>query len=276
MPPSSLLLTFLGVTTLFLSDGVNHLLTDGFFTRPGLAQVLLGRLAPSPERIRQALQRAEIQQVDAVLVGHAHYDHALDCAEVCRQTGAALIGSSSTLNIGRGAGLPEERLCLAKAGSSFVWGAFRVTFLPWRHSFPRFYPGEISAPLIPPASVSAYREGGTFALFVEHPAGNLLILESAGVVPGALQGVKPQVVLLAVAGFPRLSAGRECLFKEAILNTGAERVIPIHHDHFFLPLDNPPVLLPGSRSTMGWLERRCRREGIRFEILPPWERIGLF
>lgn len=276
MAPASLQVIFLGTTTLYLSDGETHLLTNGFFTRPPLTQMLFGRLAPSRERIGQALQRAGIQQVDALLVGHSHYDHALDCAEVCRQTGAVLAGSVSTLNIGRGAGLPEERLYLANAGSIFSWGKFRVTFLPWKHSFPRFYPGEIVTPLVPPVPVSAYREGGTFALFIEHPAGSLLILESAGILPGALKGIRTRAVLLAVAGFPCLPAGRERLFREAVLNTGAQRVFPIHHDHFFLPLDNPPVLLPGSRAVMDWLERRCRQEGIGFEVLPPWERTALF
>lgn len=276
MTPSSLEVTFLGTATLLISDGETRLLTNGFFTRPPLAQVLFSRLTPSPERIQQALQRAGIHQVDALLAGHSHYDHALDCAEVCRQTGAALAGSVSTLNIGRGAGLPEERLHLAKEGRTFSWGAFQVTFLPWKHSFPRFYPGEIGAPLIPPAPVSAYREGGTFALFIEHPAGNLLILESAGILPGALKGIRTRVVFLAVAGFPRLPAGRERLFREAVLNTGAQRVFPIHHDHFFLPLDNPPVLLPGSRAVMTWLAGRCRQEGIGFEVLPPWERTAIF
>ena len=275
MTSSSLSVIFLGTTTLLLSDGETRLLTDGFFTRPALMQVLLTRVAPSPDRIAQALHRAGIDRLTAVLVGHSHYDHALDCGEVCRQTGAVLAGSASTLNIGRGAGVPEARLCLAEAGRTFSWGAFRVTFLKWRHSFPRLYPGEICAPLVPPAPASAYREGETFALFLEHPTGNLLILESAGMVPGALQGRRARVVFVAMAGFPRTPAGRERLFREVVLNTAAERVVPIHHDHFFLPLDNPPVLLPGSRTTMDWLERRCRQEGVDFTVLPPWECVSL-
>ncbi len=275
MSSLSVCVAFLGTTTLSFSDGETHLLTDGFFTRPALGQVLLGKIAPSPDRIAQALHRAGIQRLTAVLVGHSHYDHALDCGEVCRQTGAVLAGSASTLNIGRGAGMPEAHLYLAEAGRGFSWGAFWVTFLEWRHSFPRFYPGQIRAPLIPPAPVSAYREGGTFALYLEHPAGNWLVLESAGVVPGALQGRRARVVFLPIAGFPRTPAGRERLFREAVLTTGAERVVPIHHDHFFLPLDRSPVLLPGSRAVMNWLERRCRQAGVDFTVLPPWECVPL-
>jgi glyoxylase-like metal-dependent hydrolase (beta-lactamase superfamily II) len=43
------------------------------------------------------------------LIGHAHYDHILDAPEVCKQTGARLIGSKATLMYGRSAGLSESR-----------------------------------------------------------------------------------------------------------------------------------------------------------------------
>jgi L-ascorbate metabolism protein UlaG (beta-lactamase superfamily) len=43
--------TWLGVATLLISDGTSALMTDGFFSRPSLATVVLRRVEPSLERI---------------------------------------------------------------------------------------------------------------------------------------------------------------------------------------------------------------------------------
>ena len=53
-----LAVTFLGVSTLLVQDGESAVMTDGFFSRPGLLRVGLGRVAPSAERIDAALDRA--------------------------------------------------------------------------------------------------------------------------------------------------------------------------------------------------------------------------
>ena len=39
--------TWLGVSTLLLDDGSSALMTDGYFSRPSLARVALGRVSPS-------------------------------------------------------------------------------------------------------------------------------------------------------------------------------------------------------------------------------------
>ena len=46
-----LTVTWAGVTTLLIDDGSSALMTDGFFSRPGLAVVGLGQIAPSAARI---------------------------------------------------------------------------------------------------------------------------------------------------------------------------------------------------------------------------------
>ena len=41
-----LTVTWLGVSTLLLDDGSSALMTDGFFSRPSLARVGLGKVSP--------------------------------------------------------------------------------------------------------------------------------------------------------------------------------------------------------------------------------------
>jgi len=42
--------------------------------------------------------------------GHAHHDHILDAPELCRQTGARLIGSPDVSLVGKAAGLPVNQI----------------------------------------------------------------------------------------------------------------------------------------------------------------------
>jgi L-ascorbate metabolism protein UlaG (beta-lactamase superfamily) len=102
--------TFLGVATLLLDDDHNAVLTDGFFSRPSLARVALGRIAPDHARIDHALQRAAVERLNAVVPLHSHYDHVLDSPAVAERTGAVVVGGRSAANVARGQGLPAERV----------------------------------------------------------------------------------------------------------------------------------------------------------------------
>jgi L-ascorbate metabolism protein UlaG (beta-lactamase superfamily) len=263
--------TFLGATTLLLDDGRTQLLTDGFFTRPRLLRVGLGRIAPDPEAVRAGLVRAGVERLGAVLVGHSHYDHALDAPEVCRQTGALLAGSASTLQVGRGWGLPEEQMRAIVLGETLTFGNFHVRFFPSSHSRPLRYPGVITSVPVPPVRASAFREGGTYAILIEHPAGNILVNESAGYMSGALDGVQAQVVMLSVGSLSRNRKEREAYFRETVLAVGAKMVVPVHYDNFFQRLAFESRLMPGTRLGLKWLARRVEREdGMKLVRLTPW------
>src|SRR4051794_40085522 len=66
---------FLGVSTLLFDDGETAVLTDGFFSRPGVVRTFIGRVRPDKRRIEAALARAGIDKLAAVFVVHSHYDH---------------------------------------------------------------------------------------------------------------------------------------------------------------------------------------------------------
>lgn len=118
----------MGVSTLLVQDGESGVMTDGFFSWPGLLQVGLGKVAPSVERIDAALDRAlgdaGLDGLDAVIPVHTHYDHALDSAVVAERTGALLVGGESTANLGVGGGLDRDRIRVIASGDSVECGAF--------------------------------------------------------------------------------------------------------------------------------------------------------
>ncbi|HZA10600.1 MAG TPA: MBL fold metallo-hydrolase, partial [Mycobacterium sp.] len=109
-PESTPTVTWLGVATLLVDDGRSALMTDGFFSRPSLSTVALRRIAPAASRIDAALARVGVRRLEAVMPVHTHYDHALDSAAVAERTGAQLVGGESTAFVGRGHGLPDDRI----------------------------------------------------------------------------------------------------------------------------------------------------------------------
>lgn len=235
--------TWFGVTAVLLSDGAHALFVDPFFTRPpGWWGLLTNRqIAPDEGRIAAALRAAGVRELDAVLVSHSHYDHAMDAAVVARQTGAVLAGSPSTANLGRGGGLDERRLRSTRGGEALEFGSFRVRFIPSRHAGATGGrpTGDIESPLAPPARYLDYRQGGTYSILVEHALGSVLLHGSAGFVPGALQGERADVVFLGVALVDALPD----YLAQVVETVGATRVVPTHWDDFTRGLDRP--LRPG-------------------------------
>ncbi|QCI64393.1 MBL fold metallo-hydrolase [Phreatobacter stygius] len=267
--------TFLGVSTLLIDDGETAIMTDGFFTRPGGREVFLGKVEPDRAIIAKSLQRAGVARLAAVIPVHSHYDHAMDAPEVARLTGALLVGSESTANIGRGWGLPESQIKLAADGDTLRFGRFRVRFIAGRHAPTPFTGGEIRQPLTPPARASAYLEGTSYALLIDHGERTLLVNASAGFVPGMLRGRRADVVFLGVGTLGRPSQDYLARYwDETVAMTGARRIVPIHWDNFFLPLDQPlepvPRHLGGFDVVMAFLRQRSQAAGIDLKLMEAW------
>jgi len=271
-----------GVTTLLVDDGASALLTDGFFSRPSLAAVGLGRIAPSAARIDDGLARLGVNRagrVEAVLPVHTHYDHAMDSAVVAQRTGARIVGGRSAAHVGIGGGLPEDRLTVAAAGESVTLGAYDVTLTATAHCPPDRFPGAITAPVTPPVKASAYRCGEAWSALVHHRPSDrrLLIVGSAGFVPGALAGQRAEVVYLGV-GQLGVQPQRYLVdyWTETVRTVGARRVVLIHWDDFFRPLTKPLRALPYAADdldvSMRVLGALAAEDGVALHLPTLWQR----
>lgn len=263
--------TFAGVSTLLFDDGETAILTDGFFTRPAARQVFLEKISPDKAVIGKMLARAGITKLATVIVNHSHYDHAMDSPEVAARTGAVLVGSDSTANIGRGWGLPENRIAIRHAGDVMSFGRFRITLLQGEHVPSPFTGGQIDAPLKPPVRTKDYLEGGSFAVLIEHGDRRILVNASAGFAPGAVKGRKADVVFLGVGQLGKRPASyMNDYWQEMVETPGARRVIPIHWDDFTRSLDEPlvplPYLVDDFSATMTFLAERSRSAGIDLKL----------
>ncbi len=279
-PGPQVSVTFFGVATLRISDGETSIMTDGFFTRPPKTRVIAGRIAPDLTVITRSLDDAGIRELAAVIPVHSHYDHALDSAEVARRTGALLVGSESTANIGRGAHLPEEQIRVIVPGEPMVFGGFTVTAIRSQH-FPHGQAmGEITQPLVPPARATAYLEGGSYSLLVTHAAGTLLIQGSAGWADAALAGRSADVVLLGIGGLGTRDAAYREGYWDAVVGAVHPRcVIPIHWDDFTLSLGSPlepaPRLLDDFDASMAFLASKTSGGTPTLGLLRAWEPVRL-
>jgi L-ascorbate metabolism protein UlaG (beta-lactamase superfamily) len=274
-----LTITWVGVTTLLVDDGESALMTDGFFSRPSLAEVGLRSLAPSAPRIDGSLARMGVQRLEAVMPVHTHFDHAMDTAVVAERTGAKLVGGTSAVQVGRGHGLAENRLVVVTPGEPISLGAYDVTLFEGAHCPPDRFPGVITEPVVPPVRASAYKCGEAWSTLVHHRPSDrgLLIVGSAGFVPGALAGQRADVVYLGV-GQLGVQPERYLVdyWTEAVRTVGARRVVLIHWDDFFRPLHKPLRALPYAGDdldvTMRVLSRLAREDGVALHLPTLWQR----
>lgn len=270
---SPIWVTWMGVATLLVDDGTSALMTDGYFSRPGLASVAAGKVAPSEARVDGCLARAKVSRLAAVIPVHTHIDHALDSALVADRTGAQLVGGESAANLGRGYGLPAERIVVAASGVPMTLGAYDVTLIESHHCPPDRFPGAISAPLRPPVKASAYRCGEAWSALIQHrPSGRRLLIQgSAGYVAGALEGMNADVVYLSVGqlGLQPRSYITE-YWDQTVRAVGARRVIGIHWDDFFRPLTEPLRALPFAGDdlnvSMRLLDELAARDGVVLQL----------
>jgi len=278
-PDAALSVTWLGVSTVLVDDGTTAVMTDGFFSRPGLVDVGLRRLVPSEARIDYCLNRAGVNRLAAVLPVHTHYDHVLDSAVVAQRTGARLIGGQSAANVACGQGLSPETIVVATPGEALTLGPFGVTLIESHHCPPDRFPGEITEPVVPPAKASAYRCGEAWSTLIHHTPSDrrLLIQGSAGFLPGALDGRRAEVAYLGVGQLgvqPQEYITR--YWEETVAAVGARRVVLIHWDDFFRPLSEPIRALPYAGDdldvTMRVLSRLAERDGVALHLPIVWQR----
>lgn len=274
--------TFLGVSTLLFSDGKNAFLTDGFFSRPSKLRFLFTKIKPNEQLITYCLARADIKSLDAVIVVHSHYDHVMDAPIVALKTGAQLIGSESTAYVALGLEFPKKRITIIAGDETMDIGQFQITPIVSDHVPSLLAPkGQIEAPLKPPTYWSRYKEGGSYSLLISHGAKKMLVQGSAGFVKDGLKGRKADVVFLGTGQLGRQSDDYcDKYWNEVVTTVGARRVIPIHWDDFWKPLDQPLVPFPwyadNFDKSMRYLLERGSNEGVEVKLLPAWKAIDPF
>ncbi|MEM9174233.1 MAG: MBL fold metallo-hydrolase [Myxococcota bacterium] len=294
VPPGAVHVRFTGTSTLLFSDGTTDWMVDGWFSRPGPLSLLFGEIEPDLAAIDAGLAANEVERLAVVIPVHSHFDHAMDAPEVAKRTGAILLGSESTANIGRGWGLDEARIRVAEDGAPHRFGAFTIRLIHTHHfEFPdpemrarALADPRIDAPLVPPVGAFEYKVGQPYAIHVTHPKGRFLIQASAGYVEGSLGAYPAETVFLGVGGLgPQTEAYREAYWRETVERVGARRLFPIHWDSLMGPIEGPftgelvaaGFLSSGTDETLSFLrEKFAAHPELKVGTLPRYAPVVLF
>jgi len=230
--PDGLELEWLGVAGYRLTyEGVS-ILVDPYVSRVPLRSVLLRRPAlPDEDVIARYIKPGPVA---GILVGHTHWDHAVDAPALARRFDAPAYGSDSLARLmqlhGRTSVVVEPR-------KRYELGPFVVSFTPSRHSkllFGRKVPfdGALTCEDVHALSPGAYKCGAVYGIRIEVAGISLYHQGSADLDDAALSREPVDVFLAGVTG--RQVTPR---YWERILPKLDPRVlVPTHYDDFFAPL----------------------------------------
>jgi L-ascorbate metabolism protein UlaG (beta-lactamase superfamily) len=237
---------WLGTAGFALTFAGTTVLLDPYLTRASLLACLRGPLQPDETLLAEHLPVA-----DAIVLGHTHFDHALDTPSIAKRTGATVFGSRSAATLCRLAQVPatqvvdvESRLSHEHAGYEAEVGPFRLRFLPSAHSELLLgrvpFPGEIDDCDAIPMRTEAYACGAVFSVEIRVAGKTIYHLGSANLVERNIRTPQVDLLLLCVAGWTKTSRFCERVMRS--LSPGT--VLLSHWDDFTQPLANGPRLLP--------------------------------
>lgn len=271
--------TFFGTTTLLFDDGKDQILFDAHFTRPSLSKYVRGaKVCTNTSLCDTLIQRHRIDRLRAVFISHTHHDHVMDAPYIANECGAVIYGSESAKNVALGGGVPADRIVVFDHGSCFEIGSYKIRILKSLHSKPTRLNNDlgepITAPLVQPAGLREYKEGGSYDFFVEHGEKRILIRPSFNYIEGQLDGIQADVIFLGIAGLAKADTKMEkTFFAETVKKTGAKLVIPIHWDNFFSPLQAPIKGMPDFIEKTGVAfyktAKYCESHNVKFLIQYP-------
>jgi L-ascorbate metabolism protein UlaG (beta-lactamase superfamily) len=242
--PEGLEVSWLGVSGYLLTYQGVSIFIDPYVSRvPLRALVLRRRALPSLELVDRYL--VPPGDVAGVLVGHTHFDHAVDAPAVARRFQTQAYGSASLAHLMRLYGL-GERAVEVVPHRAYELGPFVVHFVPSRHSkllFGRKVPmdGELTCEHLQGLVPTAYRCGDVWGIQIEVAGIRLYHQGSADLDDEEMRDEPVDVFLAGVAG--RSVTPR---YWERILPRLDPRiVVPTHYDDFFAPLGRDHKLLRG-------------------------------
>lgn len=236
--PSGLEISWLGVSGYRLTyEGVS-IFIDPYVSRVPLRSLLLRRTA-MPDAALIERYAATPGEVAGVLVGHTHFDHAVDAPAIARRHGTKAYGSASLGHLMRLHGLGELAVEV-EPHRPYELGPFVVRFVPSRHSkllFGRKVPmdGELTCDHLDGLAPGAYKCGAVYGIRIEVAGVALYHQGSADLDESELAADPVDVFLAGIAG--RSFTPR---YWQRILPRLDPRVIvPTHYDNFFTPLGRP-------------------------------------
>jgi len=233
--PAGLELEWLGVSGYRMSFEGQTLFIDPYLSRVPFGDILRRRpTLPDPAALDRFVHAPG--EVAGVLVGHTHFDHAVDAPAIARRFGCKAYGSDSLVTLMSLHGLAEQAVSV-EPYRTYELGSFEVSFTPSVHSKLLLglavpYDGDLTCEHLDALSPSAYRCGQVWGISIEVAGLRFYHQGSANLIDEAIRERGVDVFLAGVAG----RGFTEDYWKRIIPRLDPAVVVPTHYDNFFRPL----------------------------------------
>ena len=233
--PAGLELEWLGVSGYRISFEGQTLFIDPYLSRVPFTDLLRRRpTLPDPAALDRFVHAPG--EVAGVLVGHTHFDHAVDAPAIARRFGCKAYGSDSLLTLMGLHGLAEQAVEV-EPYKAYELGPFAVSFTPSVHSKLLLglavpYDGDLTCEHLDALSPAAYRCGQVWGISIEVAGLRFYHQGSANLIDEAIRERGVDVFLAGVAG----RGFTEDYWKRILPRLDPKVVVPTHYDNFFRPL----------------------------------------
>jgi L-ascorbate metabolism protein UlaG (beta-lactamase superfamily) len=228
-------LQWLGVSGYRMTYERQTLFIDPYVSRVPLgALIRRQRALPDEALIERYIGHPE--GVIGVLVGHTHFDHAVDAPAIARRFGCPAYGSGSLTHLMAIHGLGAHSVTV-EPYKTYELGPFAVTFVPSAHSklvlgLAVPFDGELTCDHLDALSPGAYRCGHVWGIHIEVGGTTFYHQGSSNLIDDAIRHRGVDFFLCGVAGrgFTRDYWAR------VLRRLEPKTIVPTHYDDFFRPL----------------------------------------
>jgi L-ascorbate metabolism protein UlaG (beta-lactamase superfamily) len=233
--PPGLELQWLGVSGYRMTYERQTLFIDPYVSRVPLGAVIRRQRAlPDQSLIERYIGHPA--GVIAVLVGHTHFDHAVDAPAIARRFGCPAYGSGSLTHLMAIHGLGAHTVTV-EPYKTYELGPFAVTFVPSAHSklvlgLAVPFDGELTCDHLDALSPGAYRCGHVWGIHIGVGGTTFYHQGSSNLIDDAIRHRGVDFFLCGVAGrgFTRDYWAR------VLRRLEPKTIVPTHYDDFFRPL----------------------------------------
>jgi L-ascorbate metabolism protein UlaG (beta-lactamase superfamily) len=233
--PAGLEVEWLGVSGYRMSFEGQTIFVDPYVSRVPFSDLLRRRATlPDPAALDRFLHSAG--EVAGVLVGHTHFDHAVDAPAIARRYGCPAYGSDSLVRLMALHGL-AERTIEVEPHRPYELGPFTVRFTPSAHSKLLLglavpYDGDLTCEHLDGLTPNAYRCGQVWGIAIEVAGLRFYHQGSANLIDDAIRERGVDVFLAGVAG----RSFTDDYWRRILPRLDPAVVVPTHYDNFFRPL----------------------------------------
>lgn len=237
--PAGLELEWLGTAGYRITHAGHTLLIDPYLSRVPLAAVLGRKPALADPATHAALLDSSLGEVVGIVLGHTHFDHAIDVPQLSGRLDAPVYGSDSLVRLMALYGM-RERAVEVRPHQVYELGPFQVSFVPSLHSklvlgFRVPFDGALSCEHLDHLSPSAYRCGPVYGIRIQVAGITLYHQGSANLIDQEIPSGGVDIFLAGLAG-RSFTPG---YWPRVLRRLQPSVVVASHFDDFFRPLSAP-------------------------------------